>query len=300
MTQGALNFPPCRELALGQALAGTAPTATAWVIFEYSGPWSREALSAETFKDDRLATQLLQVTALLESLGAKVLLARELGAAHAPLNRDSRAWIAQTPDYAPRLGTVGELMDRVGASSGHTLVDLLDNTVGSAADGPHLFVCSHGKRDQCCAVKGRALVRELESTITQVWECSHLGGHRFAPTALLLPHGGVFGRLTQASTHSILDSSSHGLEELRGLSSLGADEQVVDLAAKKLWQLPWFTHLRIDRTESDGGTSSFLVKAPDERRIRCTVGQAIEKFPVSCGKPASDTKVWHVDDIREE
>lgn len=300
MTPGSTSSLVCSELSLDQELAGTAPTAIAWVIVEYSGPWSRDAFSAETFSGDPLGSELLRATGALESLGAKVLLARESGATHAPLHRDSRAWIAQAPDFAPRLGTVGELIDRVGASNGHSLDDLLDKAAGSDARGPHLFVCSHGKRDQCCAVKGRALVRDLKSTITHVWECSHLGGHRFAPTALLLPHAGVFGRLSYPSFNSILDGSSLGLEQLRGLTSLSSDQQVVDVAAKKLWRLPWFTHLSIDSIEADSETSTFLAKAPDERRIRCTVRQTIERLPVSCGKPASETKVWKVEDLRED
>ena len=31
----------------------------------------------------------------------------------------------------------------------------------------------------------------------EVWECTHLGGHRFAPTALVLPTGYSYGRLDQ-------------------------------------------------------------------------------------------------------
>ncbi|MBV9923283.1 MAG: hypothetical protein JOY78_20875 [Pseudonocardia sp.] len=59
---------------------------------------------------------------------------------------------------------------------------------GRPVDDPLLLVCTHGRRDRCCALDGRALVRALvEAGEPDVWECSHLSGHRFAPTALVLP-----------------------------------------------------------------------------------------------------------------
>lgn len=290
----------CSDLASKEALAGTAPHAPAWVIVEYAGPWSREALSPETFSADPLGAELLRAAQILESLGAKVLLARESGATHSPLHRDSRIWIARSPDYGPYLSTIGEALDRIVGFDGGTLAELLDTMAGTPLRHSHLFICCHGKRDQCCAVKGRALLKSVKSTHPHVWECSHLGGHRFAPTALLLPRAGVFGRLTETSIDSLLDDGALGLEKLRGLSSFTPGEQVVDIAAKKLWQLPWSANLAIDRIDSDGHESTFMATAPDDRKIRCTVSESVEELPVSCGKPASSTKVWRVQDIHEE
>ena len=65
------------------------------------------------------------------------------------------------------------------------------------------LVCTHGKRDQCCAVRGRPVVAGLESRLgdrlssldqdSAVWECSHTGGHRFAPVLLLPGTGYTYG-----------------------------------------------------------------------------------------------------------
>ena len=60
---------------------------------------------------------------------------------------------------------------------------------------PLVLVCTHGRRDRCCAVKGRPLVNELEKLYPfnrgsdVVWETSHIKGHRFAATLLLMPWG---------------------------------------------------------------------------------------------------------------
>ena len=61
---------------------------------------------------------------------------------------------------------------------------------------PALLVCTHAERDPCCGTDGRALVDALAAAgVPDVWECSHLGGHRFAATALVLPTGYLYGHL---------------------------------------------------------------------------------------------------------
>lgn len=300
MTQSIPASVPCSDLAFDQALAGTAPPAVAWVIFEYAGSWSRDALSVETFASDPLGPEVLQATELLESLGARVLLAREPGALHAPLDRDSRAWVAGVPEFELGISTIGGVLGELARSPATALPAILTSSTKTPPGESHLFVCCHAKRDQCCAVRGRAFMKKVQATHTQLWECSHLGGHRFAPTALLLPHGAVFGRLTGDSMNSILAGTSRGLSELRGLSALNPAEQVVDVAAKQLWDLSWSEALSIERLDSDGNAEIFGVMAPDGSRVRCTVMHTTELLPVSCGKSPSATDVWRVVELLED
>jgi hypothetical protein len=247
-----------------------------------------------------MGPDLLQAAALLESLGVKVLLARESGATHAPLTRNSRAWVAAAPDFATGISTIGNVLDALGEAADGTLTEILNNCAASQSHDPHLFVCCHGKRDQCCAVKGRALVGQLHAMHTRIWECSHLGGHRFGPTALLLPHGAVFGRLTTESGNSILAGSSQGLGELRGLSALSSVQQVMDVAAKKLWRLPWFAPLSFHQVSASDDHDTFDVTGPDGRKVRFTVRSSTESLPVSCGKPPAPTLVWKVVEVSED
>ncbi|MEL6604928.1 MAG: sucrase ferredoxin [Cyanobacteria bacterium J06614_10] len=57
-----------------------------------------------------------------------------------------------------------------------------------------ILVCTHGMRDKCCARFGQPLFREARHLSeqgqlpnTRIWQASHIGGHRFAPTAITLP-----------------------------------------------------------------------------------------------------------------
>jgi hypothetical protein len=59
-----------------------------------------------------------------------------------------------------------------------------------------VLICGHGRRDACCGSSGTALFRSLCRSDAprlpsnlRIWRTSHLGGHRFAPTAVTLPDG---------------------------------------------------------------------------------------------------------------
>lgn len=66
-----------------------------------------------------------------------------------------------------------------------------------AAVTDDVLLCAHGKRDVCCGAFGTALAIELSvglpagsawsSGSVRLWRTSHTGGHRFAPTAIVLP-----------------------------------------------------------------------------------------------------------------
>ena len=63
-----------------------------------------------------------------------------------------------------------------------------------------LLVCTNGKRDECCALLGRPIAQRCAPGAPgRVWESNHLGGHRFAPTVTLLPHGTMHGQLDTAT-----------------------------------------------------------------------------------------------------
>ena len=73
------------------------------------------------------------------------------------------------------------------------LADLLGADAPTSTVTEAVLVCTNARRDQCCALLGRPLVATFvdkpPTPDTQIWETSHLGGHRFAPTFVDLPSG---------------------------------------------------------------------------------------------------------------
>jgi len=56
------------------------------------------------------------------------------------------------------------------------------------------LVCVNGRRDKCCAKFGTAMYDELAGVMgSSAWHTTHLGGHRFAPNMVFLPHGIQYG-----------------------------------------------------------------------------------------------------------
>ena len=70
-----------------------------------------------------------------------------------------------------------------------------------------VLVCSHGARDRCCGGPGTRLTIEVRAALgdLRIRRTSHLGGHRFAPTALTLPDGRMWAFLDADALVGIVD-----------------------------------------------------------------------------------------------
>lgn len=73
------------------------------------------------------------------------------------------------------------------------------------------LICTHGSHDKCCAKYGNPFFRQAVFTVedlslshVRVWQSSHFGGHRFAPTMIDFPEARYYGRLDQKSFAAIL------------------------------------------------------------------------------------------------
>lgn len=172
---------------LAEPLAGTAGVANRYLVIEHGGPWGRDALNNSDLDDD-LANQIGRLAAQHD---VKVLMIRRPGRHAEHDHRNGRAVYAACVDG----GSVALLsvVDPVEILDFNWSAYAQDDPVGICAGSqlitdPVVLVCAHSKRDLCCAVKGRPLARQLrEKHGNHVWECSHLGGHRFAATALICP-----------------------------------------------------------------------------------------------------------------
>ena len=92
----------------------------------------------------------------------------------------------------------------------------------SGVEGDVFLVCTHGSRDACCGSLGPRLAQALRGAgHQQVWEVSHIGGHRFAPTLWHLPSWRVYGRVS-------LENPLMDLTTLRGNAAYSPRLQVME------------------------------------------------------------------------
>ena len=221
--------------ALTEPLGGTAATGATWLLLEQPGPWGAKALT-QSHLDPELGRAL---EARAKGTDVRIALirrpgphadrrpptARQIYLAH---TRPGNSWVRGLT-----LADPADLLDLDFAALGAGAHD----GVGSAHQGdPLALVCTNGRRDRCCALLGRPLAAELAAAgHAQVWETTHLGGHRFSPTVLVLPYGYAYGRLTPESAKEVLAATHEGRmapEWCRGRSYWEPAGQAAELAVR--------------------------------------------------------------------
>jgi hypothetical protein len=211
--------------AAAEPLLGTASTITDWLLVEHPGPWGEHAL-----RNARLPAGLGDVLRRRErELQIRVLLIRRHGrptggprSCFAIHTGPDLAWMEHTDlddirDVAALdLGALGR-----GESVGLTPID-----------GVVFAVCTHGRRDPCCAERGRPLASALSDAFPgETWESTHVGGDRFAGNMIAFPHGFYFGRVDAGRGVEIAAgyvAGSIDLEHLRGRSCRSTDVQAAE------------------------------------------------------------------------
>ncbi len=102
---------------------------------------------------------------------------------------------------------------------------------------PLFAVCTNGRRDRCCAIVGRGIAVGLHDEFgSSVVEISHLGGHRFAGTMLVLPWGYAYGFLDLAGAQSVARAAANGLvhpDGLRGRADLVPAAQAAEVLLRR-------------------------------------------------------------------
>lgn len=249
---------------LAESPAATASPARSWLLLEQPGPWGAKAFTASHL-DPGLGKALESAAA---GTGVRLALIRRPGrhaddpggqrshrqvfAAH---TAPGAGWLRQTAVDDPA-DLLGLDFARLGAGS--------HDGFGSVYEGdPLALVCTNGRRDRCCALLGRPLAAELAvSGLGEVWEITHLGGHRFAPTMLVLPYGYAYARQDSASAKAVLAAAGEGrmvTDDCRGRSAWERPGQAAELAVRDLTGETLADALRVtDSVESpaDGAPGS--------------------------------------------
>lgn len=209
------------SIARGDSMVATAPPAQRWLLIEQEGAWPVNALDA---LPGNVTTRL---AARAASVGARVSLIRSPGR-HARQDASIRWAFADV-----RPGNEGIRWGLVAATD--ELLDL-EWAVSAGEGEPVALVCAHSRHDVCCALRGRPVVQTLAPFWPgRVWECSHLGGDRFAATMVLLPSGLCYGRMTPDNVESVARAHEIGLvipELLRGRCAYSRQEQAAQSLAR--------------------------------------------------------------------
>jgi hypothetical protein len=208
---------------------------------------------------------------------------------------------------------------RFETTAGDSLEASLDRLLASAEDGRNLgsprtdlLVCTHGSRDGCCGSRGTDLALRLAAVPTlrgiRHWRTSHTGGHRFAPTFLLLPQGTSWGFADVHMAKRVVERSVPFAEvagHYRGCPGL-AGPQVQVLEREVLSMVGWEL---LDECRSGDLTGEMTRDGGQVARLRTGshtwegVVRPSRTIPIpDCGKSSAEAKKttteWTVSDVR--
>lgn len=179
---------------------GTASMGDAWLLLEYARPWG-----ARAFRESALPKAVkVYLSGVLKSVPrSRVLLIKQTRKVKGPLrlfvarSRESSSSILKYEffDYEQLLD-----LDLASALSG-------DSPPGATPwEGPLFLICTHGKRDKCCAKFGIPIYKTIGTLVgeSSVWQSSHVGGDRFAANVVCFPDGIFYGHVTEENAKLIV------------------------------------------------------------------------------------------------
>jgi hypothetical protein len=269
-----------------EPLGATASRIDRWLLVEYRGLWSSDALVGSGLSD--------QIKARLRELRAihprtRLLLIRRPDRRRHPT---LAVYVADSREGQERLG-------RLDIAHHEELRRLDPWTAATQIDEPLFLACTHGKHDPCCARYGRPLFEALSEQLDaeSAWQCTHVGGDRFAANAVCLPHGVYYGRVDRDDVPSLVDEYLAGrisLAHYRGRSCWPFVVQAAERRIRAEEGLTALDDLSLDRVEQAGErwTVSFTTRVgPREAEVTVELGELTQ---LTCNSVAAKRPLRYV------
>lgn len=268
-----------------EPVGGTASRARRWLLVEQPGPWGRDAVR-ESDLPPAVADHLEE---LAGSLPARVLLIRRTGGGGTPGTRrvllagvsapGGGGWLEQLV-----LDHIDDLrdLDLGGLSAGRSVG-------GERIGDPLYLVCTNGKHDQCCAIYGLPVARALSELMEdRTWECSHVGGDRFAGNLVCLPDGIFYGHLDPETAVQAVAANESGrmlAGHCRGRSALTFAAQAAELLARERLGIERLDGMRFLASRREGDRDHVRFALADGREVVATVRRGHDPVPrmLTCG-----------------
>ncbi len=265
----------CSAMAeeLGEPMIGTVDQRVRWLLLEDRSAWGADAVK------DVLGAEFAR-EAKVRGL-RPLLIRRREGDPSADVIR--RAFLVDTAAREMAVRTVEDPSDLTVSE----LADAPLGDFGALIHDPIFLVCTNGKRDACCALRGRLLITAMAARHAErTWETTHLGGHRFAANLVCLPDGVLYGRVTPADGPRLADAYLAGSLDsalLRGRSAWPAPAQVAEQDLRLHLGLTGLDEVRLERAAVDGAQASVTLLAGGTQHTYGLTAERVEPpRPTSC------------------
>jgi hypothetical protein len=268
----------CSEtsLALGEHQEGTASTVTRWLLIEQRGPWGYDARRSNRMPP----TVARHLRREARRLDVRLVLIRRPAPRGGPT---IRGYSARTARGERSLWSFS--VPSIEALADVEMAGLVDPETATGDikvwrrrdDEPLLLVCTNGRRDPCCAERGRPVFAALEPLAPgRVWECSHIGGDRFAANVVWLPEGVYYGRVEPADAGRLVRATADRrvlLDRFRGRTDGPMPAQAAEAHVRRQLGLDRADDVLsvTSRPAADDGSVDVTLELADGRRAPITV-----------------------------
>lgn len=212
-------------------LRGDDNTATAaridvWILVELPITWGRDPITEAALP--QVVREALR-RASREIPRSRVVFIRKRVECLGP----TRVYVVRS---APHTGVTQLDLDTLDDVATIPFISIANDTTAPAAK-PLVLVCTHGQHDSCCGRRGYPLFDALrQREELEVWQCSHIGGDRFAANAVVLPWGVYYGPVEPRDAGVLAESI--GREEIflpgyRGRCSLSRPVQAAETFVRR-------------------------------------------------------------------
>ena len=243
--------------ARNEPLYGTASQVRRWLLLEHPGSWGNDALTQSKLPKG------VELNRRASAAGIRIVLIRR-GVRFSVDGR--RCYFLRTEEGSLYQSTM--TLDRVEDLLDIDLMPLRDGrSIAGAEDhpAPIFLVCTHGKHDACCSIRGNQVSRvACAEPQWDAWECSHIGGDRFAANVVCFPHGLYYGRVQPHNVVELMNDYAEAtisLEHFRGRCIHAFPVQAAE----------YFARRAIDNTEIDALSLSSLNRTSDELMVTFAV-----------------------------
>ncbi|WP_066383194.1 sucrase ferredoxin [Anabaena sp. CA = ATCC 33047] len=232
-------------------LIGTALNRQYYVLIEVPPPWTSQPLNSKgiTKKLQNLQSTINESECSLRLVFIYNANYYQIGQTHLIIYYQSEEL---SSGYSKKEYILSNIDDAVpiieNCINNEMFVDVEDTNIQTR----DLLVCTHGSHDKCCAKYGIPFYRQALATVAnlslshvRVWQSSHFGGHRFAPTMIDLPTARYYGRLDQKSFISILTQTGdiQSLKSVyRGWGILPWQVQILERELMLKYGWDWFNY----------------------------------------------------------
>ena len=261
---------------VAEPLPGSARTGGVFVLYEHAGPWSHDILDGGTFS--------AADTEILKQLPGLYLIRKpgRIGRQGGPERNTYLVFCEQGITKHLMISSVDELGE----------LDLTSpDTVPERArviTEPQLLVCTHAKRDRCCAIKGRPIAQDL----------------------MLFPWAYFYGRLNSRAAQDVYNYAMQDklfLPGNRGRGIFTSQQQVAEIAVlEKIFDqgetprpgvltvaVTATTATSVEPAAQGQGVEKLLVTHRDGRGWLVTLEQREASGVIpSCGDQPKTAQVW--------